>query len=39
MYAVIFAAGALFGGTVLAFLLRRTVRKELTGTSSRRRPS
>jgi hypothetical protein len=36
MYAVTFAAGALFGGIVLALVLRRTVKRELTGTSRRR---
>lgn len=31
LYTLTFVAGTLFGGIVLALLLRRTVRKELCG--------
>jgi hypothetical protein len=37
MYAATFVAGAFFGGIVLALLLRRTVRNELTSKPRRRR--
>jgi hypothetical protein len=36
MYVLTFATGAVTGGIVLALLLRRTVRKELTGNAGRR---
>ena len=34
---LVFAGGSIFGAVVLAFLLRRTVRRELTGPIPRQR--
>jgi hypothetical protein len=36
-YVLTFASGAVFGGIVLALLLRRAVRNELTGKAARPR--